>query len=86
MQRLLTLITILVLLSTLSGCLYVQTRAPYDRDLDRTELGTKVGRANNYSVLWLVAWGITVLRHADVEVFSVLFGLYVRRTVIVYGD
>ena len=67
-------------------------------DLDRTELGTKVGRANNYSVLWLVAWGdgsyaeaahngeITVLRHADVEVFSVLFGLYVRRTVIVYGD
>jgi hypothetical protein len=50
------------------------------------------------SILWLVAWGdasyaaaaanggITTLRHADQEVFNVLFGLYTRWRVVVYGD
>ena len=30
--------------------------------------------------------GITMLRHADQEVFNVLFGLYTRWRVVVYGD
>lgn len=30
--------------------------------------------------------GITVLTHSDEEMFSVLFGIYSRRRLIVYGD
>lgn len=30
--------------------------------------------------------GITVLHHTDAELFSVLFGVYERRRLIVYGD
>lgn len=49
-------------------------------------------------MLWLFAWGdasyaaaaanggIATLRHADQEVFTVLFGLYTRWRVVVYGD
>lgn len=82
----------------LSACAYVHVKAPYDNNLDRTELGTKIGTAQAHSVLWLVAWGdasyataarngnITVLRHADQEITQVLFGLYTRWRVVVYGD
>ena len=85
-------------LLTLSGCAYVNTKIPLDMDLDQTTLGQKSGVAEARSVLWLVAWGdasyaaaaknggITTLRHADQEVFSVLFGLYTRYRVVVYGD
>jgi hypothetical protein len=57
-----------------------------------------VGTAEAYSVLWLVAWGdasyeaaarngnITVLKHADQEIFQVLLGVYSRWRVVVYGD
>jgi hypothetical protein len=88
----------LILVSTLSGCAYVNTRSPYDDNLQETTLGTKIGKASNYSVLWLFAWGdasyaaaaedgeIKVLKHADVEYYTVLFGLYMRRTIIVYGE
>ena len=98
MRRFLLFACSLLLVVTLAGCAYVDTRGPYDRDLDNTELGTRVGRSHNYSLLWLFAWGdgsyaaaaqdgeISVMKHADVEVFSVLFGLYVRRTIVVYGD
>ncbi|MBW2200549.1 MAG: hypothetical protein JRF71_06885, partial [Deltaproteobacteria bacterium] len=56
------------------------------------------GTAEAYSVLWLFAWGdasyakaaenggITVLRSADQEIFLVLFGLYTRWRIVVYGD
>lgn len=82
----------------LSGCAYVDTKTPLDVNLDRTVLGDKRGVAEARSVLWLVAWGdasyaaaaanggITTLRHADQEVFNVLFGLYTRYRVVVYGD
>jgi hypothetical protein len=81
----------------LTGCLYVKVKAPYDTDLDQTVLGDKKGESQMYSVLWLVAWGdagtaaaaknggITTVNHMDVEVFSVLFGLYSKTTTIVYG-
>lgn len=80
------------------GCAYVNIRTPYDTDLNRTELGTKTGTAEAYSLLWLVAWGdasysaaarngkITVMNHADQEVVQVLFGLYTRWRIVVYGD
>jgi len=80
------------------GCAYVNIRTPYDTDLDRTQLGSKTGTAEAYSLFWLVAWGdasytaaarngqITVMRHADQEVLQVLFGLYTRWRIVVYGD
>ena len=87
------------LISTIfSGCLYSNTRFPLDEDLWKTELGTKVGVASNYSVLWLVAWGdagvkkaaenggLTTINHMDMGIESYVFGLYLRRDTIVYGD
>jgi len=82
----------------LSGCAYVNVKSPLDVDLNRTTLGQKKGVAEARSILWLVAWGdasyaaaaanggITIMRHADQETFSVLFGLYTRWRVVVYGD
>jgi len=81
-----------------AGCAYMHVQTPLDRNFDNTQLGAKEGRSNAYSVLWLVAWGdagtqaaarqgdITVIRHADVEVKSVLLGIYSRITTVVYGD
>ena len=98
MRILSLLVCTLLLISSLSGCAYVNTRSPYDDNLDETTLGNKIGEASNHSVLWLFAWGdasyaaaakngdISVLKHSDVEYFIVLFGLYMRRTIIVYGD
>ena len=83
---------------TLSGCAYLHTKTPFDTDVANTDLGGKTGTAEAYSILWLVAWGdasyaaaarngdIKVLKHADQETLSVLFGLYARWRVIVYGD
>jgi hypothetical protein len=82
----------------LPGCLYTNIRVPLDEDLQQTKLGTKRGEASNHSVLGLVAWGdastqaaaasagITTLNHADEQIFSILWALYVRQTTIVYGD
>ncbi len=81
-----------------TGCVYTNITAPLDTDLDATELGSKVGRSEAQSVLGLVAWGdagtqaaaneggITTLRHADREVFSILGVVYVRSRTVVYGD
>lgn len=90
---------VLILVSLLaSGCAYTNVQRPLGTEFDKTELGTKIGRSSNQSVLWLVAWGdagtkaaaeegkITVIRHADQRVFSLLFGLYAKATTIVYGD
>jgi len=89
---------LLVLLGTLSGCVYSNIRFPLDEDLWKTELGSKVGTSSNRSILWLVAWGdagvkkaaenggITVINHMDMGIESYFFGVYVRRDTIVYGD
>jgi hypothetical protein len=91
------LLTLVLLFST-SGCIYSNIRFPLDEDLWKTELGSKVGVSSNYSVAWLIAWGdagvaaaakngdIKVVNQMDMGIESYLFGLYVRRDTIVYGD
>ena len=81
-----------------SGCVYSNVQMPLDENYDKTQLGTKVGRSSNHTVMWLVAWGnggtqaaakngdINVIQHADRHVFLVLFGLYARTTTVLYGD
>jgi len=92
------LFLVLVAPLLLCSCLYVQIQRPMGAEFNKTELGTKVGEAHNYAVLWLVAWGdagtkaaadnggIKVIRHSDVKVFAILFGLYTKVTTVVYGD
>lgn len=87
-----------LMMSALSGCVYSNVRVPLDEDLWKTEMGSKVGVASNYSILWLVAWGdagvkqaadngsITTVNHMDMGIESYLFGAYIRRDTIVYGD
>lgn len=82
----------------LSGCAYSNVQRPLGNDFNKTALGTKTGRASSKSILWLVAWGdagtkaaaenggISVIHHADVKLFFLLFGLYSEMTTIVYGD
>ena len=81
-----------------SGCLYADVKLPLDTDVNKTELGTKVGKATSHSVLWLVAWGdagtaaaahdgdIQTVTHLDQEVYMLLFGLYTENTTIAYGN
>jgi hypothetical protein len=92
------LLLVAILYLGLTGCAYMNVKAPFDTDVNRSELGAKTGTAEAYSLLWLFAWGdasyataaanggITTLRHADQEMFQVLFGLYTRWRIIVYGD
>jgi hypothetical protein len=93
-----SLVIILSIGLILCSCAFVNVKTPYDKDIDHTQLGSKTGTAEAHSVLWLFAWGdasyakaaenggITVLRSADQEIFLVLFGLYTRWRVVVYGD
>jgi hypothetical protein len=98
MNRGITVIILLSILLVFSGCAYVDIKTPFDTDLDKTELGSKRGTAQAYSLLWLVSWGdasyaaaakngdIKVMKHADQEMQQVLLGLYTRWRVVVYGD
>jgi hypothetical protein len=97
-RRLALIAGMLVALLFSPGCIYFNVTTPLDTDLDQTQLGSKVGKASAYSVLWLVAWGdagtqaaaedgdIGVIRHADTKTLSILMFLYTQRTTIVYGD
>ncbi|MBX3464815.1 MAG: hypothetical protein KF830_16730 [Planctomycetes bacterium] len=88
---------LLVATATLQGCLYAYVTTPLDTDLQNTELGDKVGESSNHAVLGLVAWGdggtkaaadaggIKTLTHADQRVYQILWGVYTKRTTIVYG-
>jgi TRL (tRNA-associated locus)-like protein len=95
-MRLLRLVTLCLPLFT--GCIFMNVKTTLDNDLDRTQLGSKVGTSEAYCVAWLVAWGdagtqaaaqqggLTQINHADQEWFVVLFGLYARTRTILYGD
>ena len=81
-----------------NGCAYLHTQRPLSVDFNKTEVGTKEGRASSYSVLWLVAWGdsglkaaatqgqLKTIESADVEMLAVLLGIYTRVTTVVYGN
>ena len=81
-----------------TGCMYSDLRLPYDTDVDNTNMGSKIGRADARSILFLVSWGdastaaaadaaeIKTIRHLDIEYKVILWGLYLRRTTIAYGD
>ena len=98
MNRRVTLIILMSILLVFSGCAFVNIKTPFDTDLDKTELGSKRGIAQAYSLLWLVSWGdasyaaaakngdIKVMKHADQEMQQVLLGVYTRWRVVVYGD
>lgn len=94
--RLLMTAVLIALLS--SGCIYAYYQSTLDNVIDETTPGLKEGRASAYSILWLFAWGdagpaaaarnggITTVNHMDMETYHILFGLYARETIIVYGD
>ncbi|MBI1852709.1 MAG: hypothetical protein HYR85_20400 [Planctomycetes bacterium] len=98
MSKVFALVLVGVMLVALPGCLFAHFTTPLDTDLDKTQLGNKVGRSDFRSILWLVAWGdagtqaaakqgnISTINHADREVLSILFGLYYEQTTILYGD
>lgn len=98
MKRLMHAAVAVSILVLLGGCLYSHVAMPLDTNLDTTVLGQKQGTASMQSVLWLIAWGdasthaaakqggITTINHMDMEFLNVIFGLYTRTTVIVYGD
>ena len=87
-----------LLLMAMTGCAYMHTQRPLSVNFNKTELGTKEGRANSYSILWLFSWGnagtkaaadngqIKTIECADAEIKLVLFGLYTRVTTVVYGE
>ena len=80
-----------------TGC-YINARLPLDRNLDRTVMGDKVGRSTVTGMFWFFAWGdggiqaaamdggLHTVHHADLELYVILAGLYVKRTTIVYGE
>ena len=98
MNRGIILVMVMSVLLVFSGCAFVNIKTPFDTDLDRTDLGSKKGTAQAYSLLWLVSWGdasyataaknggIKVMKHADQEMQQILLGLYTRWRVVVYGD
>jgi hypothetical protein len=92
------ILTVLVVSSLFSGCAYTRISIPLDDNFDETELGSKEGKSHTRTVLYLVSWGnggskaaaengdIKIIKHADREIYSILFGLYTRMTTVVYGD
>jgi hypothetical protein len=89
---------VIIAMFLVTGCLYTHVLTPYDRNLDKTVLGQRTGKASMHSVLWLFAWGdassaaaakeggITTLNHMDLEFLNIAFGIYTEATTIVYGD
>jgi hypothetical protein len=97
-RYMLGIISVFLAIFILQSCAYVHIQRPLGVNYHNTSLGTKIGRSSSYSLMWLVAWGdagakaaaenggITVIKHSDIEVTSVLFGFYTCVTTILYGD
>ena len=92
------LVSLLLSCSLFTSCILTDVQMPLDTDLQETSLGAKKGTSSYQSILGLIAWGdagtqaaakegeISVLRHADQQVFAVLGFLYYKQTTVVYGD
>ena len=97
-SMLLSLLFMMIVAMLMSGCMYMKVQRPHDKNYDKTELGTKVGKSSLQSFFWCVSWGdagtkaaaenggIEIIRHADVEYYALILGLYTRVTTVVYGD
>ena len=98
MKKLCKALQLLTLVLLLGSCAYTDIQMPMDKNYNNTELGTKEGKSSTHTVLFLLSWGdsgtkkaaengdIQVIKHADRQVFSFLFGLYTRLTTVIYGD
>lgn len=81
-----------------SGALFQNVKAPLDVDMEKTKVSLKAGKASSLSVLWLFAFGdcstataakqgnIKVIETADYEYTNVMFGLFQKFTIVVYGE
>jgi hypothetical protein len=79
------------------GMIFSDIKAPLDPDMDKTMLGSKVGRAQLTSILGLVAMGdcsttaaanaggIKTVHYTDYE-FSHILGIFQKFTVVVHGE
>jgi len=93
-----TIVLLISLSIMFSGCVYLDVQTPLDKNYDKTDLDTKIGKADAKMVMGLFAWGdagtkaaadnggIKIIKHADTELFQIFFGLYSKRTTVVYGD
>lgn len=91
-------LSVAMLLLLAPGCIYMNVVSPLDTDVQDTTFGAKVGEADAYQVLGLVAWGdrgtkaaadaggIKTVRHMDIRTFAILGIVYTNWTTIVYGD
>ena len=84
-----------------AGGLYTNVIQPHTTNFHDTPIGTKMCilrdhrvQVNRVSAEWvtehfaniLKAAGITKVYYVDVKNFSILLGLYQRKTLIIYGD
>ena len=98
MKRSIQAVVCLIVFFIMTGCVYLNVQEPLDKNFNKTELGNKMGVSEAKSILWLFAWGdagtqaaaenggIKVIKHADKKTFLLLFGLYLHKTTVVYGD
>ena len=83
------------------GIIYTSTVQPFVTDFNHTPTGSKkcvirdhTIQINNVSVEWIAEHfaetlkkaGIKKIHYSEMRTFSVLFGIYKRKTLIVYGD
>lgn len=80
------------------GVMYTDTKAPLQLDYNNTDIGHRVGTGTSTSILGLFAFGdcsiqgaareggIKTIKHTDYEFTNVLFGVFTKTTVYVYGD
>lgn len=81
-----------------SGCLYTHIRVPMGMVTRDTKVVEKEGTSQSKSVLWLFAWGdsgvqaaakegnLKTMSYADTEILNVIFGLYLSKKTVVYGE
>ncbi len=96
-MKLLTYALSAAILLSSSGCIYSNFRVPVSKDFQNTHTAEKTGSASCRSVAWIAAWGdaglqaaaqeggLETLEYVDYQFVNVIFGLYMRRTTIVYG-
>jgi hypothetical protein len=81
-----------------TGLFYTDYKAPLDYNQNNSAIGSRSGKAETFSILWLVALGdasiktaasngsLTTITGADYEYFNVAFGAYQKYTTVVHGE